>query len=129
VLLIHGTDDPLVPFSGGAVGFSKNSGHDAVWSVDATRDFWLRVDGLQNVQPLNYVFPHAGNDATRASKATWGTDTGPQVQVITIENGGHAVPSTHFHYRPLYSLIVGLQNRDLEAAEEAWTFFRNKTSQ
>ena len=48
--------------------------------------------------------------------------------VLTIRNGGHVEPSLRFHYGPLYSRIVGVQNRDLESVEEAWSFFRNKTA-
>jgi polyhydroxybutyrate depolymerase len=128
VLLIHGTDDPLVPYTGGEVGFAKRTGRGAVWSVDATREFWLRADGLQKQQPSKYSFPHSGGDATRVSKAIWGPESGPQVEVITIEKGGHVEPSKRFHYGALYSRIVGLQNRDIEAAEEAWEFFRSKTT-
>jgi polyhydroxybutyrate depolymerase len=129
VLLIHGTDDPLVPYKGGEVGFGDYTGRGAVWSVDATRDFWLRVDGLQDARPATYAYPHTGDDATRAGKSTWGADRGPQVEVLTIDKGGHVEPSTRFHYGALYSRIVGAQNRDLEAAEEAWLFFRNKKGQ
>jgi len=127
VLLIHGTDDPLVPYGGGEVGLGDNPNRGSVSSVDATRDFWLRVDGLQNAKPVAYSFPHAGDDATRARKLTYGADAGPQVVVLTIEQGGHVEPSKRFHYGTVYSRIVGAQNRDLEAAEEAWDFFKKKT--
>jgi polyhydroxybutyrate depolymerase len=126
VLLIHGTDDPLVPYKGGDVGFGDHSGRGAVWSVDATRDFWLRVDGLQDAESATYEFPHIGVDPTRAGRITYGPDSGPQVEVLTIVKGGHVEPSTRFHYGALYSRIVGAQNRDVEAAEEAWDFFKNK---
>jgi polyhydroxybutyrate depolymerase len=75
---------------------------------------------------VSYSFPHVGRDRTRASRQTWGSDAGPQVQVITIENGGHVEPSLRYDYPALYHLIVGPQNRDLETAEEAWRFFRAK---
>jgi polyhydroxybutyrate depolymerase len=126
VLLIHGTDDPLVPYDGGAVGLGENRNRGSVSSVDATRDFWLRVDGLQSAKAVAYSFPHAGDDATRARKLTYGADAGPQVVVLTIEKGGHVEPSKRFHYGALYSRIVGAQNGDLEAAEEAWAFFKDK---
>jgi polyhydroxybutyrate depolymerase len=126
VLLIHGTEDPLVPYEGGGVGFGERRDRGQVLSVAATRDFWLRADGLDRAQPIEYSFPHRGDDATRARKVTYGTDPGPQVVVITIEHGGHVEPSRRFRYGALYNRIVGAQNRDLESAEEAWAFFRTK---
>jgi polyhydroxybutyrate depolymerase len=126
VLLIHGTDDPLVPYRGGGVGFGQRRDRGQVLSVDATRDFWLHVDGLDKSPRVRSSFPHRGEDATRASKVTYGPDGGPQVEVVTIEGGGHVEPSLRFHYGALYSRIVGMQSRDVEAAEEAWTFFRDK---
>lgn len=126
VLLIHGTDDPLVPYDGGSVGLGENRNRGSVLSVAATRDFWLRVDGLQSAKAVGYSFPHAGDDATRARKLTYGADAGPQVAVVTVERGGHVEPSKRFHYGPVYSRIVGAQNGDLESAEEAWAFFKDK---
>jgi polyhydroxybutyrate depolymerase len=128
VLLIHGTADPLVPYAGGGVGLGENRNRGSVLSVDATRDFWLGADGLRAAKPIEYSFPHLGDDATRARKVTYGPDTGPEVVVITIEKGGHVEPSKQFHYGALYTRIVGAQNRDLESVEEAWAFFKGKSS-
>jgi polyhydroxybutyrate depolymerase len=127
VLMIHGTDDPLAPYQGGTVG-RRNGNRGSVLSVEATRDYWLKANKLEGVQPVSFEFPHRGDDATRALRETWGGDAGPQVAVLTIQNGGHVEPSLRFHYGPFYSRIVGAQNRDLESVEEAWSFFRNKTS-
>jgi polyhydroxybutyrate depolymerase len=126
VLLIHGTEDPLVPYTGGGVGLGERRDRGSVVSVAATRDFWLRADGLQSAKPVETSFAHDGDDATRARKATYGRDAGPQVSVITIDGGGHVEPSKRFHYPALYGRIVGVQNRDFEAAEEAWSFFKTK---
>jgi polyhydroxybutyrate depolymerase len=126
VLLIHGTEDPLVPYRGGGVGFGARRDRGQVLGVDATRDFWLRADGLRNTPAMEYSFPQRGDDETRARKITYGRAEGPQVEVITIEHGGHVEPSLKFHYGVLYSRIVGAQSRDFESAEEAWAFFKTK---
>ncbi len=128
VLLIHGTQDPLVPYTGGSVGLGERRDRGSVVGVAATRDFWLRADGLEGARPVEASFPHDSDDATRARKASYGPDGGPQVVVVTIDNGGHVEPSKRFHYPALYSRIVGVQNRDFEAAEEAWSFFKTKKS-
>jgi len=127
ILIIHGTQDPIVPYDGGAVRFGTHE-KSAVTGVDATRDFWLRADGLFSTAPVSFSFPHNGDDGTSAVKTVYGSDAGPQVEVITVRGGGHVEPSLRFHYGPFYSRIVGAQNRDLESAEEAWYFFKGKTS-
>jgi polyhydroxybutyrate depolymerase len=126
VLIIHGTEDPLVPYTGGPVGFGDHGQRGQVRGAEATRDFWLRVDGLQHVAQVAVAFPHVTADTTRAHKVTYGPDTGPQVELLTIEHGGHVEPSLRFHYGPLYQRLVGPQNRDLESAEQAWAFFASK---
>ena len=126
VLIIHGTDDPLVPYKGGAVGFGGNGPRGEVLGAEATRDYWLQVDGLQHAAPAALTYPHRGSDQTRANKITYGSAGGPQVELLTIEHGGHVEPSLKYHYGPLYERLVGIQNRDLESAEEAWAFFAPK---
>lgn len=126
VLIIHGTDDPLVPYAGGRVGFGDKGPRGEVLGAEATRDFWLNADGLQQAAPVAMSFPHLGTNATRASKMSYGSDAGPQVALLTIEHGGHIEPSLRYHYGPLYERIVGMQNRDLESAEQAWAFFAPK---
>jgi polyhydroxybutyrate depolymerase len=128
VLLIDGTDDPIVPFAGGAVGI-KDHRTGVVTGVAASRDYWLHADGLFGTPAILSDFPHRLTaDPTRARKETWGPAAGPQVEVVTIQNGGHVEPSLRYHYGWFYSSIVGRQNQDLESAEEAWSFFSNKVS-
>lgn len=127
VLLIHGTDDPLVPYEGGQVGLGNRADRGGAQSVAATREFWLRANDLLNEKPVSFEFPHQrASRGTSASRQTWGSDNGPQVAVVTIQEGGHIEPSLRYDYPLLYRLLAGAQNHDLEAAEEAWLFFRNK---
>ena len=126
--MIHGTQDPLVPYIGGGVGFGERRDRGSVVSVAATRDFWLRADGLESAKPVEASFPHEGADTTRARKATYGPEAGPQVVVIKIDGGGHVEPSRRFHYPALYARIVGVQNQDFETVEETWSFFKTKSN-
>jgi polyhydroxybutyrate depolymerase len=128
VLLINGTDDPLVPFSGGVVGLRHHKGGEVI-GFEAGRDLWLRADGLSTTAAVSSSFPQQpASGATRATRTVYGSDSGPQVETIVVEHGGHVEPSLQYHYGWMYSRLVGAQNRDFESAEEAWSFFRNKTS-
>jgi len=125
-LLIAGTDDPLVPFNGGGVGFGPKD-RGAVVGIEAAADFWRRADGIGDL-PIVTALPHReASDPTRVTVELWGDNRqGPQVELVRIDGGGHVEPSLNQHYGPFYGRMVGRQNRDLEAAEEAWRFFRDK---
>ncbi|MDR3414999.1 MAG: PHB depolymerase family esterase [Nevskia sp.] len=128
VLLINGTADAIVPYGGGKVGFR---GHKTgtVIGADATRDFWLRADHLPAAPTSSYTFPHrSADDPTTAVRQVYGQPGGLQVETITIQDGGHVEPSLLYHYGWFYSRLVGTQNQDLESAEEAWTFFKDKVA-
>jgi polyhydroxybutyrate depolymerase len=128
VLLINGTADPIVPYAGGDVGtHGRSTGR--VIGAEASRDFWLHADGLASSAAVTTAVPHLNaSDPTRAIKTTYGPNAGPQVEMVSIQNGGHVEPSLRFHYGFLYSRLVGMQNQDLESAEEAWAFFKDKAT-
>lgn len=125
VLVIHGTADPIVPYSGGAI---RILGRTRGWvgSVDETLAFWRHADGLDEAATTT-ALPHNGSDATRVVRTRYGSDpAGLQVELLRVEGGGHVEPSTQDSYGALYSRLVGPQNHDLESAEEAWRFFAPK---
>lgn len=126
VLIIQGTADPIVPYAGGKVGF-RGYKTGTVIGLEASRNYWLRVDGLVNVQGLAYTFPHQPESGSlSATRVTYGPPQGPQVETIVVQNGGHIEPSLRYHYGWLYHQLVGEQDADFESAEEAWAFFRDK---
>jgi polyhydroxybutyrate depolymerase len=57
----------------------------------------------------------------------WGGDPHEhQVGLYRIEHGGHAEPSRLKRYPYFINKLVGLQNSDIEVAEAAWEFFKDK---
>ncbi len=129
VLLINGTGDPIVPFGGGNVGlFGRSTG--GVIGAEATRDFWLKVNGLSSAQAsASAVRTSAESDGdTTASRTFYGPSRGPQVEMVTIRGGGHVEPSLRYHIGWGYRQLVGKQNKDFESAEEAWAFFKDKSA-
>ncbi len=128
VLLIEGTADPIMPYAGGQVTvLGRRRG--AVAGVEATLAYWRKVDGLKGTPQVSEL-PHAGGprDATRIERLTWGTAPGLQVELLRVVGGGHAEPSLRHDYGLVYRAVAGPQNHDLEAAEAAWAFFRDKRS-
>ncbi len=128
VLLVEGTADPLMPYAGGPVRF-RGGTRGSVLGTDATVAYWRAADSLARAAPVTQAVPHRERrDPTRATRTTWGSDAGPQVRLVRIEGGGHCEPSRDHRYGLLYGSMAGAQNHDLESAEEAWAFFRDKTA-
>jgi polyhydroxybutyrate depolymerase len=127
-LIINGTRDPLVPYAGGEVGFRRRRDRGLVMPVAEVADFWRELDGLPAKPAASGALPHLSRrDKTRAVRTVWGKDPkGLQVELVRVEGGGHVEPSPTRRIGRLYGLLVGPQNGDFEAADEAWAFFRDK---
>jgi polyhydroxybutyrate depolymerase len=129
VLMISGDADPLVPYRGGDVRLHAQKSRGTVIGVEDAVRSWRVLDGLAGQASVTRDFPKLdANDRTYARLRTWGSDPGRyQVEFIHIEGGGHVEPSIRKRIGALYRTVVGAQNGDFEAADEAWRFFEPKT--
>lgn len=121
ILLTHGTSDPAMPASGGCVanlGGACNRGK--VISQTATLNYWLQRNGLQNVTPTISIFNVNTSDAGNVEKRVY-DGTNPIVYYI-LNNAGHTAPSKTVLVNS--TTATGVQNRDIEYAEEVWNFFK-----
>jgi polyhydroxybutyrate depolymerase len=126
VLMIEGTDDPLMPYDGGQVHFYNNM-RGYVLGAETSLNFWKAMDGLKG-DPVVESIPHTGRnlDTTRVVRMTWGDSKGPQIMLLKVQGGGHCEPSINHRYGFLYTSICGRQNTDIESVEAAWKFFKTK---
>jgi len=117
VLVMNGTDDPLVPYGGGAV--ARHRGETV--STDEIIRGWVaanRCTGAPEVVRLPDVAPM---DGTRVKKTAYPTCAEQTAVVLyTIEGGGHTWPGGP-QYLP--RSIVGRVSRDINASEVIWQFF------
>ena len=86
-----------------------------------------------NIRPVYVGEETKGWDAFRhlfeVFSSKWGGDPKQvQIELIVVHNGGHVEPSTSQRIGALYRTVVGHQNADFEAAEEAWSFFKTKSA-
>lgn len=116
VLLLQGTDDPLVPFDGGALGLHRG---ETVSTATAVRK-WVDHDGCTTTvtEELPDKDPAAGTRVRRTSH-TGGKD-GTEVILYTIQGGGHTWPGGT-QYLPEF--MVGRVCRDIDATPLIWDFF------
>jgi polyhydroxybutyrate depolymerase len=126
-LIVAGTADPIVPYAGGDIRFAMLRQRGSVVAVEDAAAQWRQLDQLP-ADGATMVFPHRDvADVTRATRTVWGTDPHQlQVELIRVEQGGHTEPSKVKRLQWMYRMVLGAQNGDVEIAEEAWTFFRDK---
>lgn len=124
-LIVAGTADPFIPYAGGKFPYT-------LWfmapmlGIEASAAVWRELAGLPEVADIAAV--NAGDSgATRAVRYTWGSvSSANQVRLLKIEGGGHAEPSSRKRYPGAFKRFPGRQSADLETAEEAWAFFKEK---
>ncbi len=116
LVLINGTEDPLVPYDGGRVTvFGK--AYDQVASVDQTlSNFGARngCGGAPAAQRIDRV-----DDGTHVERQDWRCSRAP-MSLFKVVGGGHTWPSGR---SIIPRRIVGRNSRDIVAADVIWGFF------
>jgi polyhydroxybutyrate depolymerase len=121
ILITHGTSDPAMPANGGCVAdIGGNCNRGKVISQTATLSYWLQRNGLQDVTPTITTFDLNTTDAGNVEKRIY-SGAKPFIYYV-LNNAGHAVPSKTVYTNS--SPSSGVQNRDIEFAEEVWIFFK-----
>jgi polyhydroxybutyrate depolymerase len=126
-LIVAGTADPIVPYGGGDIRFAMLRQRGSVVPVEEAVAGWRQLARLPEAG-VSMTFPHRDvADVTRATRTTWGADPHKlQVALIRVDKGGHTEPSKVKRLKWMYRMVLGPQNGDVEIAEEAWSFFRDK---
>jgi polyhydroxybutyrate depolymerase len=117
LLLMNGTLDPWMPWLGGAVAGDPGRGF-----VVGTRETLARFIDRNGCSGkfAQRVLPNLDpNDGSTIVEQRWlGCAADAPLVALSVVGGGHCVPSrTRFG-------CIGRQNRDAEAAELIWAFFR-----
>ena len=116
VLAILGRADPIVPYEGGPVRLpfdnSKN-GRGIVLGADDYLGRWIERDGAGAPTAGRSIAPDASSVIAHA-------DSGADVELVTVEGGGHAWPGG-VQYLP--KLLVGKVTNTFSASELMLDFF------
>lgn len=126
-LIVSGTADPIVPYAGGEVHLFTAHSRGSLIGVEPSVTIWRTLDGLPD-SGTGVDVPHLDErDKTHARRTVWGADPQKlQIELLKIDQGGHVEPSIAERPGAVYTMVVGPQNGDLEIAEEAWNFFKDK---
>ena len=119
-IYIHGTADPLVPFTGGLMTAGGTAGGTILSHFQAI-DRWVGLNRCNN-NPVVSDLPDIANDGTTVKQRVYsGSIVGSEVVSYVVLNGGHTWP-LGFQY--LSESIIGLTSQDMNANEVIWAFFK-----
>lgn len=116
VLLIHGSDDPIVPAAGGVMN------GESVLSTAATVRRWADLAGCDTA-PTVTELPVVVRDGTSVWRSTYtGCQGGARVIYDNVIGGGHTWPGS-FQHSP--AAVVGTTSRNLDASAVIWQFLQS----
>lgn len=119
-IYIHGTTDPLVPFTGEQMTAGGTAGGKILSHFQAI-DKWITINGC-NTTPTIEELPNIANDGTTIKQRVYsGGTNGSEVVSYVVLNGGHTWPQG---YQYLNEAIIGKTSQDMNACEVIWTFFK-----
>jgi polyhydroxybutyrate depolymerase len=120
VLVMNGTQDPLMPWEGGHVRFFRKQMGEVVSTKDTVK-FWVTHNGCDPRAKLTTIpdrdkRDHSTVEVLRFSNKRNGVD----VVLYKIVGGGHTLPGSDVRERPR---ITGRKNNDIDGASVIWEFF------
>ncbi len=122
ILMMPGTEDPLVPWEGGEIGFRRGRKFGRVLSVSESMRFWAKQNQCQGSPLTTYEPDRDPKDGTRVRRESYGScNDGAEVLLYAVEGGGHTWPGGD-QYLPVR--IIGRTSRDIDANEVIWDFFK-----
>lgn len=115
VLIIQGTEDPLVPYNGGEVNaFGSKRGR--LHSTDESVELWCAANGLQGPARVESLPDTDPQDGCHVERHDYGA-----VRLYKVIGGGHTWPGAG-QYLP--QRFIGRVCNDLNGTETVWAFFR-----
>lgn len=123
VLIMNGTEDPLVPYDGGCVA-NASCRRGFVTSTAQSVDFWVQFNATSRTAVVEDLPNIVANDSSTVTTFRYsGGLHGTEVLLYRVDGGGHTVPGEE----PIgvaRLLASGPKNRDINGATETWKFFQ-----
>lgn len=122
VMIINGTQDPLVRWGGGDVtGPLGRAKLGRVLPVEKTRDFWLKADVCRAERAAFSRKDDNPDDGTSLAREFYADCAGGSaVDFVKVEGGGHTWPGG-LQYLPRF--IIGKTSDEMAATDDIGAFF------
>ncbi len=122
VLIIQGTDDPIVPFGGGPIRFPGTKDRGRVIATEKAATRWVESNGCDPKEVKRAVPDKDPKDGCQIDASVWsdGKDRS-EVWLFRLVGGGHTWPGGA-QYLP--RAIIGRVCHDVDS-EAIWLFFQS----
>lgn len=123
VAIMNGTRDGFVPYTGGAMRRDRGE----VLSTEASFDYWAKANRCSGQAALYRYDNINKRDRSKVIRTQHNRcASGARVTLFEVRGAGHSTPSTSQRYKPIYRMLTGPQNWDIEAAEEIWAALKRR---
>ena len=125
IMIMNGTQDPLVPFDGGGVSlfglFYKNG------KVRSSRESGQYFADLNHITGAPATNETSVADGVRVEQVLWRNDLKVEVELAAIHGGGHGIPQP-YRRRPrlLGPLLLGPSPKEPNGPDLIWAFFERQ---
>lgn len=115
----NGTSDPAMPYFGGSM---QNPQVTPVIPVDSMVNFWVKENKcITKIPKINVPDTFINDNSTVELYEFNDCDCNSKIKFYKIINGGHTWPGV---YIPSQESVLGVTNRDINASNEIWNFFK-----
>ena len=123
MIIMNGTDDPLVPYDGGPVtGGNKDLGK--VLSTNDTMNIWINNNGCSSTLTESLTINDKKLDGTELYIYEYSTDCrNHPVKLYKFDGAGHTWPGGAQY---LSRWMIGKVSEEIDATEVIWDFFKSK---
>jgi polyhydroxybutyrate depolymerase len=122
LIMILGTDDPIVPWDGGFLGSFGVTDMGKAISADDSVDYWVTHNGCSPTPEITWLPDTDPDDGTLVRREEYSGGTDIEVILYAVKGGGHTWPDGK-QYLPEF--LIGKTCRDMDATEVIWNFFKN----
>jgi len=118
VLLIHGTEDPIVPYAGGLQDGPRSPYY---LSAEKNAEHWAEYGGCSGDPETTIIPPVEGQYGELLLTSYTRCEPGIEIALCTVTGGGHTWPGSAGNYD---EALVGPTSYALNASEYIWAFFK-----
>jgi len=117
VMIMNGTEDPLVPFEGGEVNlfgvFYRNG------KVRSSRASGQYLADLNNIAGMPQTSDRQVAEGVHVEQVRWSNDSKVEVELVAIHGGGHGIPQPYRRHPRL----LGPSPKEPNGPDMIWAFF------
>ena len=120
VMIMNGSEDPLVPFEGGRVnlfGFTYKYG-----TVMSSRESGQYFAGLNHIAGAPSTSETGVANGVRVEHVLWRNDSNVEVELVAVHGGGHGIPQPYRRHPRL----LGPSPREPNGPDMIWAFFERQ---